>query len=247
MASALMHLKRTVKLLFPSKRITADQLLRCAIKLLNGLILSTIWATILAAANEIQQSCSRSRELYAHANMGLSRFKSCSWDVKLYIFKPYLSNIYCISLWSPVKKQALRAVRVAYNHAFRILFGYPKMCSASENQVLDSNGTRLRAVMSLLRRLNNSDHPILQDILNSRMLINSSLYQSWRELLLQLIGGSWYNVLCLMYVIPLHISQIINDFFGFDLIANDIKMECGNEAYPLGAHIKQGSVDSHTK
>ncbi len=95
--------------------------------------------------------------------MVLLRFRSCSKKVKLYIFQTYFSNIYCMSLWSPVRKQALKGVQVAYNNAFRLLFGYGKMCSAS-------------AMFC--------ENHVLQSIFHSRIFINSSLYRSWRELLL---------------------------------------------------------------
>jgi hypothetical protein len=137
---------------------------------------------------DTEELIKRKRELYAHANMVLSRFKSCSYEVKKYIFNTYFGNIYCISLWLPVNKNVLKSVQVAYNDAFRILFGYNRQCSASgmfcENGVTDFVGIQRRAAYSLLKRISRSDNPILHRIFNSRTLIDSSLYQTWTTLLM---------------------------------------------------------------
>ncbi len=130
----------------------------------------------------------RKRELYMQANLVASRFRSCNIGVKKYIFNTYFSNIYCASLWNPVCVKSLHAVKVAYNDSFRILFGYNRRCSASamfvRNGICDFTAVRRRAVMSLLTRLARSSNPILINIFNSRMFLDSSLYQTWRSLLL---------------------------------------------------------------
>jgi len=53
----------------------------------------------------------RQREIYARANLIVSRFSSCSYEVKLYLFRTYFSNIYCSSLWVPVRRNILYKLR----------------------------------------------------------------------------------------------------------------------------------------
>ncbi len=146
----------------------------------------------------------RKRELYARANLISSRFRNCSFVVKKYMFNTFFSNIYCMSLWCPVEKTSLKSVQVAYNDAFRLLFGYSRRSSASsmfaENGIPDFLGIRRKAVMSLLTRLSTSSNPLIYGLFNSRMLLDSSLYQSWRNLILCNIDENndydLYNIIC---------------------------------------------------
>ncbi len=130
----------------------------------------------------------RKRELYMQANLVCSRFRKCSESVKRYIFLTYFSNIYCNSLWQPINKSQLNTVKVAYNDSFRILFGYARSSSATQmfcsHRVPDFTAVQRRAAFSLLDRLAHTKNLILTNIFNSRIFLNSSLYQKWRNLLI---------------------------------------------------------------
>jgi len=119
------------------------------------------------------------RELYARANLLKSRFGSCSVEVKVYLFRMYFSSIYCSSLWVPVKRWFLEQVKVAYNDAFRTLFGYCRRQSASkmfcEHGVNNFSALRRVAAYSLLNRLSNSNNSILKAIVQSNMSMQSSI------------------------------------------------------------------------
>lgn len=140
----------------------------------------------------------RKRELYSQANLAASRFRNSRLDIKKYIFKTFFSNMYCMSLWCPTEPSMLRSVQVAYNDAFRILFGFSRRSSASmmfaQHEILDFKGIRRRAVISLLTRLCKSSNPVLSGLFNSRMLLDSSLYQSWRILLLSTLNENDYDL-----------------------------------------------------
>jgi len=129
----------------------------------------------------------RRRELYARANLLHTRFQSCSIRIKLYLFKTYFSAIYCSALWVPVQRTILNKVKVAYNYAFRIIFGYSRRCSASamfaENHVNDFLALRRVATYSLIKRLANSDNSIIQAIINSDCFLHSSISKEWQLLL----------------------------------------------------------------
>ncbi|CAL8125005.1 unnamed protein product [Orchesella dallaii] len=130
----------------------------------------------------------RRRDLYAYGNLLSCRFQSCSANVKRYLFTTFFSNIYCSSLWVPVQQKYLKQMQVAYNDVFRSMFNYSRRSSASkmfaENGISDFTAMRRRAVYSLLSRLSTSNNVILKSIFNSRMLIDSSLFKDWKELLL---------------------------------------------------------------
>jgi len=129
----------------------------------------------------------RRRELYARANLLRNRFFSCSVDVKIYLFKTFFSSIYCSSLWVPVKHAIMEKVKVAYNDAFRIIFGYSRRCSASamfaENNMNDFCAMRRGAAYSLITRLANSDNKIISTIVNSNCFLHSSISKEWKCLL----------------------------------------------------------------
>lgn len=129
----------------------------------------------------------RRREIYARANLLTSRFSKCSASVKVYLFKTFFSSLYCSSLWVPVQKKMIDNVRVAYNDACRMLFGYSRRSSASRmfcDLGLDSfDAMRRRAAYSLLSRLAASDNTIIKSIINSNFFLMSSTSREWRALL----------------------------------------------------------------
>ncbi|CAL8128115.1 unnamed protein product [Orchesella dallaii] len=129
----------------------------------------------------------RRREIYARANQLRSRFAMCSDSVKQYLFKTYFSSIYCCTLWTPVKKDYLEKIRVAYNDAFRMLFSHSRRCSASkmfaDASMNDFNAMRRTSVYSLLTRLATSDNKILQALIQSKVFTCSSTSKIWKELL----------------------------------------------------------------
>jgi len=129
----------------------------------------------------------RRRELYGRANLLKSRFAACGKSVKIYLFRTFFSSIYCSSLWTPLNKDTLDKVKVAYNDSFRLLMGYSRRCSASkmfaENNVNDFNAMRRVAAYSMLNRLALTENVILSAIVNSKVFTSSSTSKVWKSLL----------------------------------------------------------------
>ena len=71
------------------------------------------------------------RTVYAKSNTLLRTFSHCSTDVKVTLFQSYCTALYCPFLWSDYKKSTFRKIRVAFNNAYRKIFGLPKRSSAS--------------------------------------------------------------------------------------------------------------------
>ena len=71
------------------------------------------------------------RPMYAKSNTLLRTFSHCSTDVKVTLFQSYCTALYCPFLWSDYKKSTYRKIRVAFNNAYRKIFGLPKRSSAN--------------------------------------------------------------------------------------------------------------------
>ena len=71
------------------------------------------------------------RTVYAKSNTLLRTFSHCSTDAKVTLFQSYCTALYCPFLWSVYKKSTFRKIRVAFNNAYRKIFGLPKRSSAS--------------------------------------------------------------------------------------------------------------------
>ncbi len=170
---------------------------------------------------DVKELLKRKRELYMQANLVASKFRSCNISIRKYIFSTFFNNIYCSSLWNPVSTKLLNPIKVAYNDSFRILFGYKRRCSASqmfmENGISDFTGMRRHVVMSLLTRLGKTTNPILKSIFNSRIFLDSSLYQTWRELLLKSDCGENDDDKYALYDIIRNVTQNILENETFTL------------------------------
>ena len=66
------------------------------------------------------------RTVYAKSNTLLRTFSHCSTDVKVTLFQSYCTALYCLFLWSDYKKSTFRKIRVAFNNAYRKIFGLPR-------------------------------------------------------------------------------------------------------------------------
>ena len=127
------------------------------------------------------------RSLYARANILARKFSNCSREVKINLFKAYCCNTYCSQLWSCAKVHTLSKLKVAYNNAFRIVFGFPKRYSASkmfvDNGVLSYGEFLRKEVHSFWKRLLNSENVIVKNSVNSMfgsMVLYT--YKRWVEI-----------------------------------------------------------------
>nr|XP_026484862.1 uncharacterized protein LOC113392577 [Vanessa tameamea] len=105
------------------------------------------------------------RALAVRCNMLARRFARCTERVKVTLFKAYCQSFYTCSLWVKYTQRAYSALRVQYNNAFRVLFGLPRYCSASEifaERRVDSFYAIIRKrSASALQRLRASSNGIL--------------------------------------------------------------------------------------
>ena len=71
------------------------------------------------------------RLLYAKSNTLLRTFSHCSSDVKVTLFQSYCAALYCRFLSNDYKNSTFSKIRVAFNNAYRKIFGLPKRSTAS--------------------------------------------------------------------------------------------------------------------
>ena len=115
-------------------------------------------------------------------NTLIRRFYACSYDVKCYLFRSYISNMYCGQFWFNSTKYC-----VSYNNSCRRLLGLPMRNSASGMFVqcnLLSFGELLRKSIYTFRgRIQSSDNTIIKCMVNSVAPLVSNVWKWWRTTL----------------------------------------------------------------
>ena len=125
--------------------------------------------------------------LYGRANMLVKKFKNCSDDIKVQLFRSYCTGMYTGQLWWNYSKCVIRKLIVAYNRAFRLLMGYPRDCSASgmfANNRLPSAQAILRNLCyKFIKRLEESENNLIHNIRNSDIWFHSNIRKHWLSIL----------------------------------------------------------------
>ena len=128
------------------------------------------------------------RYIYGKGNMLIRKFKNCSIDIKVKLFKCYCSNLYCSALWETHKAINFKQLMVAYNNVFRYLYGIRGVHSISQiftNLGVDGFGALYRkSVFSILSRISTCDNSLVQTIYGSMYFIyRSKLFKTWQSAL----------------------------------------------------------------
>jgi hypothetical protein len=120
------------------------------------------------------------RSVYVRANTICRKFSHCSDDVKRQLFLSYCCNIYCCQLWCKYSMENYNKIKTAYNNSFRILFGLPRRCSASEmfvsRNMLNYQALIRKSCFSILNRISSSKNIFVQLIVNSDIRYCSLLF-----------------------------------------------------------------------
>ena len=110
--------------------------------------------------------------LYAKSNTLLRTFSHCSSDVKVTLFQSYCTALYCPFLWNDYKKSTFSKIRVAFNNAYRKIFGFPKRSSASAMYAT-------RNICNFESMLRKNIYGFMQRLEHSTNTNTCKLYQSW--------------------------------------------------------------------
>ena len=125
----------------------------------------------------------RMRSIYSTGNMVSRKFAKCSIACKILMFKTFLSQIYCCSLWVSYKVASFRRVKVSHNDVFRTLLQIPRYESAA-TLFATYNVNNLDAVLrssyfSLLSRVRRSTNSIVSALYRSEAHVHSRMWHHW--------------------------------------------------------------------
>ena len=127
------------------------------------------------------------RGLYARGNLMINRFRNCSEDVKICLFKSYFTSLYGGALWNRYKKASLKKAKVAYNDIFRGLFNIMRGVSVSMLYMfcgIDGFDVLVRKnVFSFQQRLKKTVNTIIKSIISSQFHDTSPLSKKWQDIL----------------------------------------------------------------
>lgn len=105
------------------------------------------------------------RSIACRSNMLARRFRHCSKQVKITLFKSYCQSLYTSHLWYKYTKSAYNTLRVQYNNAFRAMLNLPWRCSATdmfeEGRVADFYAIMRNLRASFSKRLLNNSNGIV--------------------------------------------------------------------------------------
>ena len=143
--------------------------------------------TICDTQKDDEEMMKRMRKLYGTGNMIINRFRNCSDDVKILIFKTYFSNIYCNPLWCDYSVRTFGRLKVAHNDIFRSLMKQPRDISISGffvhcNVNNLNNMLRLRAY-SFLNRAVGSKNSLVKAVCSGDCRVHSSIWCHANKLL----------------------------------------------------------------
>ena len=131
------------------------------------------------------------RTLYAQANMLLRKFKHCSTEVKVSLFRAYCTPLYTAPLWVKFKKESMSKLQIAYNDCMRIFLCKPRWSSASELfcnlGVSTFQALRRNLMYRFICRINVSQNYIIGLLVNpclSDTRYQSPFWKHWYECLL---------------------------------------------------------------
>jgi len=126
---------------------------------------------ITAKLNDNDEIVKQCRGLYARSYSFLRKFTLCSDNVKLQLFQTFCTNIYAAHLWSSYNVQSYNKVKVAYNNAYRAIFGCDRFCSASNmfvsNNVATFDCMLRKAVFKFKARAAKSENALVNTLYNN--------------------------------------------------------------------------------
>ena len=128
------------------------------------------------------------KAIYSRGNSMINKFKMCSYDVKLCLFKTYLSSVYGCQLWTLYKPSVFKKAIVAYNNVCRKMFTIARGESMSAfyvNNGLDSFTVLNRKnIGGFRKRLQDCDNMLVQNIVSSVFFyFHSSHSANWQRFL----------------------------------------------------------------
>ena len=129
------------------------------------------------------------RATYARGNALICKFRKCTDNVKVQLFKSFCSNFYCSSLWFNFTNATFNRLKVAYNNVFRSLMNISRRSSISAafvNFGVNCFNTLIRkCITSLRQRVLCSDNVLIMSCLSCKFnSYISNMSKQWNSLIL---------------------------------------------------------------
>ena len=125
----------------------------------------------------------RMRNIYSTGNLIIRRFGKCFVEIKVLMFRTFLSQVYGSCVWSTYKVATLRKTKVAHNDIFRTLLLVPRYESASAlfatHNVHNLDVVLRTSCYSLMSRLTSSANSIVRALVTGEARLHSRIWQSW--------------------------------------------------------------------
>ena len=143
-------------------------------------------------ANNLSDDCDIKRQIrsvYARGNSLIKKFRHCSEEVKVKLFKSYCSSFYGCTLWAKFYDYNINKLVVAYKQIFRAFFKRER--KDTSRQMLDINidsyGVILRKLVYGFRtRVFSSNNIVVAIIANSVFFRSSHIFKHWTKVLFNL-------------------------------------------------------------
>ena len=128
------------------------------------------------------------RSVYIHGNCIIQKFRMCSNDVKVQLFRSYCYNMYGSPLWSNFTPRVLDKLRVAYNNVFRTFMFIDRRASVSQafvqRNIHHFNVIFRKSIYGFRTRLLKSENELVSTIIRSPFFIYGSfLNLHWENIL----------------------------------------------------------------
>ena len=127
------------------------------------------------------------RAVYGRGNVLISKFRHCTDNVKIQLFKSFCSDMYCSHLWSNYSNTVYNKLKVAYNNIFRSLMCISRRQSVSKSFIdygVDCFSVLIRKkIVSFRKRVLSSDNDLIKLCTSSLFHVyESKLNQKWQTL-----------------------------------------------------------------
>ena len=124
------------------------------------------------------------RGMYAIGNMLKRKFKDCTEEVGIKLFKTYCSSFYCCSLWDSYATDLIRNVKICHIKVFRLFVKTSFLDSISmhffKRNLWNFDIIRRKAIHSLYKRVLSSDNHLVNAVLSSCYFLHSRMFGTWK-------------------------------------------------------------------
>jgi len=143
-------------------------------------------------ADDLYDDCDIKRQVrsvYARGNILIKKFRHCSDDVKVKLFKAFCSSFYGCNLWAKFQNKSRKKLVVAYKQIFRSFFKCKRIGTSTQmiNFTIDSYDVILRKLAYRFKeRLYSSDNVLVATIVGALFFSSTNIYTHWLNIIYSL-------------------------------------------------------------